>query len=93
MKWLNSIPLRRKLTLVILMTCSVVLLLACGILVVYQMLDYRKMVARDLSVLAEVVSQNTRAAMAFDDPKKAQDNLAALKSEPSVIAHDGSKSG
>ena len=93
MKWLNSIPLRRKLTLVILMTCSVVLLLACGILAAYQMLDYRKMVARDLSVLAQVVSQNSRAAMAFDDQVKAQDNLAALKSEPSVIAaciYDGS---
>ena len=86
MKWLNSIPLRRKLTLVILMTCSVVLLLACGILAVYQMLDYRKMVARDMSILAEVVSQNTRAALAFDDQTKARDNLAALKSEPSVIA-------
>ena len=86
MKWLNSIPLRRKLTLVILMTCSMVLLLACGILAVYQMLDYRKMVARDMSVLADVVSQNTRAALAFDDQNKAQDNLAALKSEPSVIA-------
>jgi len=86
MKWLNSIPLRRKLTLVILMTCSVVLLLACGILAVYQMLDYRKMVARDMSILAEVVSQNTRAALAFDDQTKARDNLAALKSEPSVVA-------
>jgi len=86
MKWLNSIPLRRKLTLVILLTCSVVLLLACGFLAVYQMLDYRKMVARDMSILAEVVSQNTRAALAFDDQTKARDNLAALKSEPSVIA-------
>jgi signal transduction histidine kinase/ActR/RegA family two-component response regulator len=69
-----------------LMTCSVVLLLACGILAVYQMLDYRKMVARDMSILAEVVSQNTRAALAFDDQTKARDNLAALKSEPSVVA-------
>src|ERR1700759_3976905 len=86
MKWLNNIPLRRKVTVVILMTCSAVLLLACGVLAVYQMVDYRKMMARDMAVLAEVVAQNTRAAMAFDDQNKAQDTLMALKSEPSVVA-------
>jgi signal transduction histidine kinase/ActR/RegA family two-component response regulator len=86
MKWLNNIPLRKKLTVVILMTCSVVLLLACGVLAAYQMLDYRKLMARDMTVLAEVVAQNTRAAMAFDDQSKAQDTLMALHSEPSVVA-------
>ncbi|HWD91294.1 MAG TPA: response regulator [Verrucomicrobiae bacterium] len=84
MKWLNNIPMRRKLTVVILMTCSSVLLLACGILAVYQILDYRKMVARDLSVLAEVMAQNTQGAIAFDDQSQAQETLAALRSEPSV---------
>jgi signal transduction histidine kinase/CheY-like chemotaxis protein/HAMP domain-containing protein len=86
MKWLNNIPLRRKVTVVILMTCSAVLLLACGVLAAYQMLDYRKMMARDMAVLAEVVAENTRAAMAFDDQNKAQDTLTTLKSEPSVVA-------
>jgi signal transduction histidine kinase/ActR/RegA family two-component response regulator/HAMP domain-containing protein len=86
MKWLNDIPIRRKLTLVILMTCSTVLLLACGILAVYQMVDYRKMVARDLTVLAQVTAENTRAALAFDDDNKAVENLLALRSEPSVAA-------
>ncbi|HEX4263161.1 MAG TPA: CHASE sensor domain-containing protein [Verrucomicrobiae bacterium] len=86
MKWLNNIPLRRKVTVVILMTCSAVLLLACGVLAVYQMVDYRKMMARDMAVLAEVVAENTRAAMAFDDQNKAEDTLNALKSEPSVVA-------
>lgn len=84
--WLNNIPLRRKLTLVILMTCSVVLLLACAVLAGYQMLDYRKMVVRNLNVLAEVMAENNRAAMAFDDQSKAGETLATLRSEPSVVA-------
>jgi signal transduction histidine kinase/ActR/RegA family two-component response regulator len=86
MKWLNSIPLKRKVTLVILMTCSTVLLLACGIMAVYQMVDYRQMVARDLSVLAKVTADNTRAAMAFDDQQVAQETLMALAAEPSVAS-------
>jgi len=86
MKWLNDIPLRRKLTLVILMTCSAVLLLACGILAIYQMLDYRRMLAQNSTVLAKVVAENVRAAVAFDDQTKANDTLMALRSEPSVVA-------
>ena len=35
-------PIKRKLTLVILLTCSVVLLLACGVLAAYQMFDFRQ---------------------------------------------------
>jgi signal transduction histidine kinase/ActR/RegA family two-component response regulator len=86
MKWMDDIPLRRKLTLVILMTCSAVLLLACGILAVYQMLDYRRMAAQNSTVLAKVVAENVRAAVAFDDQTKANDTLMALRSEPSVAA-------
>ena len=86
MKWLNDIPLRKKLTLVIVMTCSAVLLLACGIMAIYQMLDYRRMVAQNMTVLAKVVAENTRAAVAFDDQTKANDTLMALRSEPSVAA-------
>ena len=84
MKWLNNIPMRRKLTLVILLTCSAVLLLACGILAAYQIVDYRKMAARDLNVLAEVIAQNAQSAVAFDDQNVAQETLAALRSESSV---------
>jgi signal transduction histidine kinase/CheY-like chemotaxis protein len=86
MKWLNDMALKRKLTLVIVMTCSAVLLLACGILAAYQMIDYRRMMAQDMTVLAKVVAENTRAAVAFDDSAKASDTLMALRSEPSVVA-------
>jgi signal transduction histidine kinase/ActR/RegA family two-component response regulator len=68
------------------MTCSAVLLLACGILAAYQMFDYRRMMARDMTVLAKVVADNMRAAVAFDDQSNANDTLTALRSEPSVVA-------
>ncbi len=32
MNWLRDLPIRRKLTLAILLTCSAALLLACGVL-------------------------------------------------------------
>ena len=74
MNWLRDLPIRRKLTLVILATCSVVLLLACGVLAGSQMLDFRRSMVRDNTVLADVLAKNTQAALAFQD-----ENAAAVR--------------
>jgi signal transduction histidine kinase/ActR/RegA family two-component response regulator/HAMP domain-containing protein len=86
MNWLRDLPIRRKLTLVILTTCSVVLLLACGVLAGSQMLDFRQSMVRDNTVLADVLAKNTQAALAFQDQNAAQQTLLALQAEPSVAA-------
>jgi signal transduction histidine kinase/ActR/RegA family two-component response regulator/HAMP domain-containing protein len=86
MNWLRDLPLKRKLTLVILLTCSCVLLLACGVLATYQLFDFRQNLVHDTTVLADVLAQNTRAALAFQDNNAAQQTLLALESEPDVSA-------
>ena len=86
MNWLRDLPLKRKLTLVILLTCSCVLLLACGVLAAYQLFDFRQSLVHDTTVLADVLAQNTRAALAFQDNNAAQQTLSALESEPNVSA-------
>jgi signal transduction histidine kinase/CheY-like chemotaxis protein len=86
MNWLDNLPLKRKLTLIILLTCSAVLLLACGVLAGYQLFDFRKNIIGDSTVLAEVIGKNTRAAIAFQDTNSAQQTLLALQSERSVSA-------
>lgn len=84
MNWLHDLPLRRKLTLVILLTCSMVLLLACGVLAAYQMVNFRRTMVRDTTVLADVLAKNTHAALTFQDENAAQQTLLALESEPNV---------
>jgi signal transduction histidine kinase/ActR/RegA family two-component response regulator/HAMP domain-containing protein len=86
MKWLLDLPIRRKLTLVILLTCVVVLLLACGILAAFQIVDYRKAMVGDTTVLADVLANNTQAALTFQDENAAQQTLQAIKKDPSVLA-------
>ena len=82
----NDRPIRQKLTLVILFTCSVALLLACTCLSIYQILEYRKSLVNDATALANVVSKNTQAALAFDDEGAAQQTLSGLQAEPPVAA-------
>jgi signal transduction histidine kinase/CheY-like chemotaxis protein/HAMP domain-containing protein len=96
MGWVRDLPIRRKLTLVILVTCTAVLLIACTALAGYELFDYRRSMARDATVLADILSQNARAAVAFQDDTAAREMLQALQSEPHVevailFARDGSR--
>lgn len=79
-------PIRQKLTLVILVTCSAALLLACTLLAIYQIIEYRKLLVSDATALADVLSKNTQAALAFDDEAAAKQTLSGLQAQPSVIA-------
>src|SRR5689334_17328222 len=85
MNWLHDMPLGRKLTRVVLVTCSAVLLLACASLGTYEILAYRRAMARDMMVLADILAKNTRAALAFDYKEEAQSTLRGLESEPHVV--------
>ena len=69
----------------ILLSCSVVLLLVCGVLAIYQVLDFRQGLARDTTALADVLAKNTQAALTFQDEAAARQTLQALQAEPSVI--------
>lgn len=85
MTWLRDLPIQRKLTLVILFTCSVVVVLVCGVLVVDQVLTFRQSLVRDTTVLADVLAKNTQAALTFQDESAAHQTLLALQAEPTVI--------
>lgn len=77
--------LRRKLTLIIMLTSSVVLLLACVAFVGFDVLMFRRGLVESVSSLAEVVGNNTTAALDFNDPAAATQTLGALRGEPSIV--------
>ena len=86
MTWFQNLPIRRKLTLVILLTCSAVLLMACGGLAGYEVYEFQRAMVRDMTVLADVLAKNTQAAVAFRDEDAANEILTALAAEPYVRA-------
>ena len=98
MSWLRDLPVRRKLSLMILLTCAAVMLIACAALGAYELHDYRRSMARDITVLADILAKNTRAAVAFQDESTATEMLGALQSEPHVemavlFTREGARSG
>lgn len=76
----------QKISFAILLTSSVVLLLACFTFVVYEATAFRQAMTKDLATLGRVVATNSTAALAFDNAGDARDVLAALKANPHVVA-------
>jgi signal transduction histidine kinase/ActR/RegA family two-component response regulator/HAMP domain-containing protein len=85
MEWFRNLPIRRKMTLVIMATCITALMLACAALGTRQYYDLRESLVRDATVLADVVGANTQGALLFEDETTASEILRALHSEPYLV--------
>lgn len=86
MRALIDIPIRRKLTLVIMLVSSIGLLLAGTVIVAYEWGSYRQRMKEDLTTLAVIIGDQSTAALAFKDDKTANDILATLKGKPEIHA-------
>src|SRR5437016_11674983 len=86
MSFLRDVSLKRKLMIIIMLTSSVALLLACAAFVVYERAQYRKDVVDDLTVKAEVIGSQSTASLKFNDPKTATEILDKLKTEKRIVA-------
>jgi len=86
MRLLHDLSIRHKLTLITVMTSVVVLLLACGAFLGYESFTFRRTMERDLSILGDVIANNSTAALTFDDASAARDALSALRAQQHVVA-------
>ena len=78
-------PIRQKLMFVIMLTCGVVLLVACGLLGTYQIYKFHESLVNNTAVLADVLAGNTQAALAFQDENAAQQTLGALQADSYIL--------
>jgi signal transduction histidine kinase len=86
MQLLQNMSIRRKQTLIMTLTSSVVLLLACAAFVAYDTVTFRRELVESVSVLAEAIGNNCAAAIDFNDPKTAEETLAAMHANGSIIS-------
>jgi PAS domain S-box-containing protein len=85
MAFFPNMSIRRKQMFIIMLTSTVALLLACAIFVTHDIASARKSMVDKVSVVAEAVGNNCSATIEFDDPKTAEDTLAALRAEPGIV--------
>jgi signal transduction histidine kinase len=81
----RNLPIRMKLSLIVLLAASLVILCMAAVFIVERSLFFRRNMVENISTLAAVIGTNSTAAIAFDDPGTAQEILAALSAEPDVL--------
>jgi signal transduction histidine kinase len=83
---LKRLSLKGKLILISMLTCMLGLLLAGAFFGIYERYRVRRSMIQDLSVLSRVLGDRSTAALLFDDPKSAEENLRALRVKPTIVA-------
>lgn len=81
---LRDTPIKRKLMVVILLASGFALSLMGSALITYEVITFRRSLAVNIGVLAEIVGSNSTASLAFQDSKSAKEILSALSAEGQV---------
>ncbi len=86
LQYLRDLPIGRKLTLLLLTPCLVVLLLSGAALLGFQIKMFREDFARDIRSVADIIGTTSTAAVAFNDAKAANEILHSLQSKEHIVS-------
>jgi signal transduction histidine kinase/CheY-like chemotaxis protein len=82
--WFRDLPIRRKLALITLASSVIALVFAGAGVFTWDIVQFRREIARDLSAQARTISENSTAAITFEDAQSAGETLAVLEIHPNV---------
>ena len=82
----RDISIKRKLTLIIMLTSGIALLLASVAFLTYDWISSRQALTRHIETMADVISSNSTAALTFDNVQDAKETLAALRANLRIVS-------
>ena len=85
MYWFKDISITRKLTMIVMATSAAALLMAGAATIIYERVTFPRNLARHLASLADVVGNNSAAAIMFNDENAAAETLRALEATPNIM--------
>ncbi len=86
MKPFRDLGIQNKMHLMTLVICSAVLLVATAALFSFQVWNFRANFQRNTETMAQVIANNSEAAVEFKDERGANGVVSALESDPAVIS-------
>jgi signal transduction histidine kinase len=82
---LNNVTIKRKLTMILMLTSISALFLAGIMFIVFSFYVHRRSRADILAIQASVIGRNCQAALKFNIPEDAEKMLSALDADPSIV--------
>ncbi len=83
---LQNISIKRKLTLITMLTSSIAMVLSSASFLIYDLVSFRNLLSQDLTTQAQIIAYNSAAAMAFKDESAASVTLSSLTAKDDVVA-------
>jgi signal transduction histidine kinase len=80
----HNLPIHTKLILIIMSVALSTLLLASTVLIIYDTRQVKQIMGHELANSAHLLGNRSNAALIFDDPQLARENLLALQELPHV---------
>src|SRR5438876_741613 len=85
MRFYGNLPIKWKLTLIIVVNSAIALGLASAAFIGYEAVQLPKETAADLSTLADMTAAHSTAPLTFEDRRSAQEILSALRAESHIV--------
>jgi signal transduction histidine kinase/CheY-like chemotaxis protein len=82
---LQNLSIKRKLTLITMLTSSIALILSSVSFLIYDLVSFRHLLSQDLVTQAEIIGYNSAGAMEFKDEPAATATLSALTAKEDII--------
>ena len=82
--YFRNLAIKRKLLLITLTICAVVLFIAVAALFLFQVLDFRANFKRDTALLSAIIAKNCTSALKSGDSKAANEIILSLEGKSSV---------
>jgi len=83
---LQNLSIKRKLTLITMLTSSLALILSSASFLIYDLVSFRHLLSQDLMTQAQIIGYNSAGAMAFKDEPAATATLSALTAKEDIIS-------
>ena len=83
---LQNLSIKRKLTLITMLTSSIALILSAASFLIYDLISFRHLLSQDLITQAEIIGYNSAGAMEFKDEPAATATLSALTAKEDIVA-------
>src|SRR3954451_23926261 len=81
----RNLPIQRKVMLIVLVTCTLSLVVACTILFVYELVTFRRDFRNDLSTLTAIVANSVAEDVALRDDGAVDMILSGLQARRHVV--------
>jgi signal transduction histidine kinase/CheY-like chemotaxis protein len=82
---LQNLSIKRKLTLITMLTSSVALILSSASFLIYDLVSFRQLLSQDLMTQAQIIGYNSAGAMEFKDEPAATATLSALTAKEDIV--------